>query len=235
MGVANVLAATSQVDQPPASQGPLQELQQQQLELQLEQQAAEQQQPPLQAAEQQQQQQFEELPQHHQQLEQQNHLQHLTQPDQQLLQQQQQPQQLDPQQQYQHDPQQPLQQQQQAGGRAANYSRKDKSLGLLCDNFLRAYEGQPAGSTEICLDNAATRLQVERRRIYDIVNVLESVEVVTRRQKNRWDVLWWLAHGCLCELWPCMDHLAMDLCVVGMFQQQECPLAKGRHNNRAMW
>ncbi len=195
MGVANVLAATSQVDQPPASQGPLQELQQQQLELQLEQQAAEQQPPPLQAAEQQQQQQFEQLPQHQQQLEQQNHLQHLTQPDQQLLQQQQQQQlqQLDPQQQYQHDPQQQLlqQQQQQAGGRAANYSRKEKSLGLLCDNFLRAYEGQPAGSTEICLDNAATRLQVERRRIYDIVNVLESVEVVTRRQKNRWDVLWW--------------------------------------------
>eukprot|EP00960_Hanusia_phi_P070941 767435-Hanusia_phi.AAC.1 len=62
----------------------------------------------------------------------------------------------------------------------ANYSRKDKSLGLLCDKFLQEY----SAASEISLDVAAKKLGVERRRIYDIVNVLESVEVVSRKAKN---------------------------------------------------
>lgn len=62
--------------------------------------------------------------------------------------------------------------------------RKDKSLGLLSENFLQLYsQGQ---HDEICLDLVATQLGVERRRIYDIVNVLEGVEVVVRKGKNRY-------------------------------------------------
>jgi transcription factor E2F7/8 len=69
-------------------------------------------------------------------------------------------------------------------GHASSYNRKDKSLGLLCDNFLNLY-GTEEGVC-ISLDEAASRLGVERRRIYDIVNVLESVNILIRKAKNRY-------------------------------------------------
>jgi len=74
-----------------------------------------------------------------------------------------------------------------ASGQQKTYSRKDKSLGLLCDRFLLEYN-QPPGSP-FCLDVAAVKLGVERRRIYDIVNILESVDMVRRRGKNQY--LWY--------------------------------------------
>ncbi len=63
------------------------------------------------------------------------------------------------------------------------YSRKAKSLSLLCENFVSQF-GQ-LNNQVINLDNAASQLGVERRRIYDIVNVLESIKVVSKLQKNQ--------------------------------------------------
>ncbi|XP_057726888.1 E2F transcription factor-like E2FE [Arachis stenosperma] len=63
-------------------------------------------------------------------------------------------------------------------------SRKQKALGLLCTNFLSLYNRHDVQF--IGLDDAAARLGVERRRIYDIVNILESIGVLARKAKNQY-------------------------------------------------
>ncbi|KAF7063220.1 hypothetical protein CFC21_069741, partial [Triticum aestivum] len=59
------------------------------------------------------------------------------------------------------------------------YSRTQKSLGLLFSNFVALYDRD--GMESIGLDDASRCLGVERRPIYDIVNMLESIGILARK------------------------------------------------------
>jgi len=65
------------------------------------------------------------------------------------------------------------------------YNRKEKSLGELCKKFIYLY-----GAKNYCiiaLDECTYTLGVERRRIYDIINILESFNVLSRLAKNQYE------------------------------------------------
>jgi transcription factor E2F7/8 len=61
-------------------------------------------------------------------------------------------------------------------------SRKQSSLGELCRKFLRVYGKEQKDL--LFLDRCTRELEVERRRIYDIINILESFGVISREAKN---------------------------------------------------
>ena len=65
------------------------------------------------------------------------------------------------------------------------YSRKEKNIGELFRRFVMLYIDNR--TPEVNLDGAASHLGVERRKMYDIVNILESFEVVSRRAKNTYN------------------------------------------------
>ena len=65
------------------------------------------------------------------------------------------------------------------------YSRKEKSLGELCKRFLVLYGREQPDL--LYLDSCTAELDVERRRIYDIINILESFFVIKRQAKNAYE------------------------------------------------
>ena len=60
--------------------------------------------------------------------------------------------------------------------------RKESSLKQICTSILKNF--LLSGRSEIRLNKFASELKVERRRIYDIVNVLEGFDVVHKKGKN---------------------------------------------------
>ncbi|XP_037079151.1 transcription factor E2F1-like [Pollicipes pollicipes] len=66
---------------------------------------------------------------------------------------------------------------------SAEKSRQDTSLGLLTRRFVDLTRGAPHG--EVDLNRASDLLQVPKRRIYDITNVLEGVGLLEKRSKNQ--------------------------------------------------
>ncbi|KPJ13717.1 Transcription factor E2F7 [Papilio machaon] len=68
--------------------------------------------------------------------------------------------------------------------------RKEKSLQILCDKFLNLFPLQCNGTMKIQLDSTAARLGVEKRRMYDIINILEAMKYAVHEKKNTY--LW---HG----------------------------------------
>jgi len=64
--------------------------------------------------------------------------------------------------------------------------RYDNSLGLLTKKFVALIRSAEDGVLD--LNNAATKLSVQKRRIYDITNVLEGIGLIEKKSKNqiRW-------------------------------------------------
>ncbi len=84
---------------------------------------------------------------------------------------------------------------------SSSYSRKNKALGLLAERVVKMFEQQLSESGNdleshehsiplLSIDRTASQMLVERRRIYDIINILEALKVVSKKGKN---VYYW--HG----------------------------------------
>lgn len=65
-----------------------------------------------------------------------------------------------------------------------SYSRREKSLEELSKKFLSLFLDK--SESLLSLDKITNQLGVERRRIYDIINILESLKLVSRKGKNNY-------------------------------------------------
>uniref|UniRef100_A0A1I7YUW3 E2F_TDP domain-containing protein n=1 Tax=Steinernema glaseri TaxID=37863 RepID=A0A1I7YUW3_9BILA len=63
-------------------------------------------------------------------------------------------------------------------------SRKEKSLGKLCQKFLQVMHEEETRGHDIHLETVAKSMNVEKRRIYDIVNVMEALDAMAKTNKS---------------------------------------------------
>ncbi|XP_019403482.1 PREDICTED: transcription factor E2F2 [Crocodylus porosus] len=69
-------------------------------------------------------------------------------------------------------------------------TRYDTSLGLLTKKFIRLLS--ESGDGVLDLNRAAEVLEVQKRRIYDITNVLEGIQLIRKKSKNN---IQWMGTG----------------------------------------
>lgn len=69
-------------------------------------------------------------------------------------------------------------------------SRYDSSLGLLTKKFVSLIKHAEGGTVD--LNQAAEQLSVQKRRIYDITNVLEGIGLIEKKSKNN---IQWKGNG----------------------------------------
>ncbi|KAL9889540.1 E2F transcription factor 1 isoform 1-T5 [Glossina fuscipes fuscipes] len=61
-------------------------------------------------------------------------------------------------------------------------NRADTSLGILTKKFVELLQESPDGVVD--LNDASSKLSVQKRRIYDITNVLEGIGILEKKSKN---------------------------------------------------
>lgn len=69
-----------------------------------------------------------------------------------------------------------------AGRSPVEKTRYDTSLGLLTKKFVGLLRNAPDGVVD--LNRASEQLEVQKRRIYDITNVLEGINLIQKKSKN---------------------------------------------------
>ncbi|XP_042319561.1 transcription factor E2F5 isoform X2 [Sceloporus undulatus] len=89
------------------------------------------------------------------------------------------------------------------GGSSSNSSRHEKSLGLLTAKFVSLLQEAKDGVLD--LKAAADTLAVrQKRRIYDITNVLEGIDLIEKKSKNS---IQWKGVGAGCNTKEIVDRL----------------------------
>lgn len=69
-----------------------------------------------------------------------------------------------------------------ASSSSGDRNRADTSLGILTKKFVDLLQESPDGVVD--LNEASNRLHVQKRRIYDITNVLEGINILEKKSKN---------------------------------------------------
>jgi hypothetical protein len=73
----------------------------------------------------------------------------------------------------------------------AENDKVNKSLGENCKRFLRLFGAKPSDNSKddvINIEACIERMCIPRRRMYDFINILESLEVMTRLKKNEYKI-----------------------------------------------